>query len=185
MPKNLLTTQSKIAQAKRRAQIMHLRMYGDGSGRRMTHREIAEKLDCSVGTVYNNVRDAIDELQAETKEYAIAIRQKDVDTCEEIINIMMPKVRNDQDPQAAATILKAIERKAKLLGNDAPAKSELTGADGGPIVVTKYADMATEELIKLMSDKLAMLKEEEDDSTYIDAEVSEDRPLLPLREKST
>jgi hypothetical protein len=41
----------------------------------------------------------------------------------------------DEDARAAEVMAKLEERRAKLIGLDAPEKRELTGAEGGPIAV--------------------------------------------------
>jgi hypothetical protein len=42
-------------------------------------------------------------------------------------------VKTDPSPAAIASAAKILERRAKLAGLDAPSKTEVTGADGGPI----------------------------------------------------
>ena len=40
------------------------------------------------------------------------------------------------DPQSLQNVMRILERRAKVLGIDAPIKQELSGTDGGPIKVT-------------------------------------------------
>ena len=52
------------------------------------------------------------------------------------------------DPKAIETVLKVLDRQAKLNGLDAPVKSELSGPDGGPLALTSASP---EDLAALIS----------------------------------
>jgi hypothetical protein len=49
-----------------------------------------------------------------------------------------------EDPRNAAQIIRIAERKAKLLGLDKPARTELTGKDGAPLEINAAIDLATD-----------------------------------------
>ena len=50
------------------------------------------------------------------------------------------------DVQALAGCMKIMERRARMLGLDAPARTELTGKNGGPIETKTERDLTDEEL---------------------------------------
>lgn len=53
------------------------------------------------------------------------------------------------DSVGAATLMRVYERGAKLWGLDAPVKTELTGADGGPVEVSNVGELLLERLSRL------------------------------------
>jgi hypothetical protein len=67
----------------------------------------------------------------------------------------MEREQRDGNPAFLAGVMSCIERRCKLLGLDAPVKSELTGKDGGPIK-TEAANKP--DLSKLSLDELLQLR---------------------------
>lgn len=66
------------------------------------------------------------------------------------------KEQRDGNPVFLQGVLNCIDRRCKLLGLDAPTKSELTGKDGGPI---KTEVAAKPDLSKLSVDELLQLRQ--------------------------
>ncbi|MGO8683980.1 MAG: hypothetical protein ACLQUT_05305 [Thermoleophilia bacterium] len=56
-------------------------------------------------------------------------------------------IDDDVTLRAIATLLRISERRARLLGLDAPARQEISGSDGGPIDLVVDAQNARERLI--------------------------------------
>jgi hypothetical protein len=110
----------------------------------MTVREIAAELDCGVATVQralDAVRAELDEstkFHAET-DRAIAAERLDKVARKLIAGIDLVDV--PELPSLANAIARIEERKAKLLGLDAASKTELTGAEGGPLQVDARNDL--------------------------------------------
>jgi hypothetical protein len=72
-----------------------------------------------------------------------------------VVRATMEKEQRDGNPAFLAGVMSCIERRCKLLGLDAPAKSELTGKDGGPI---KTEATSKPDLSKLSVDELLQLR---------------------------
>jgi predicted transcriptional regulator len=66
------------------------------------------------------------------------------------------KEQRDGNPAFLAGVLSCIDRRCKLLGLDAPTKSELTGKDGGPI---RTENTQKPDLSKLSLDELLQLRQ--------------------------
>jgi hypothetical protein len=62
-----------------------------------------------------------------------------------VVRATMEKEQRDGNPAFLAGVMSCIERRCKLLGLDAPAKSELTGKDGGPVQVDAIVKSAIEK----------------------------------------
>ena len=62
------------------------------------------------------------------------------------------------DERAIDRVLRIMERRAKLLGLDAAAKTEHTGKEGGPIRYERqYADFSDEELEQAILEEAARI----------------------------
>jgi hypothetical protein len=72
-----------------------------------------------------------------------------------VVRATMEREQRDGNPAFLAGVMSCIERRCKLLGLDAPVKSELTGKDGGPIK-TEAANKP--DLSKLSLDELLQLR---------------------------
>lgn len=68
----------------------------------------------------------------------------------------MEKEQRDGNPAFLQAVLSCIDRRCRLLGLDAPTKSELTGKDGKPIEVEQKAKP---DLSKLSVDELLQLRQ--------------------------
>lgn len=97
-----------------------------------TYEQIGLALALSTTAAYGHVQKALDESRTQTKESADKVRATELRRLDGIVMALWPK---RSDPRFADSILRAMERRSRLLGLDAPlkSKSEVVGADGGPI----------------------------------------------------
>jgi predicted transcriptional regulator len=72
------------------------------------------------------------------------------------VKASMMKEQRDGNPAFLNGVLSCIDRRCKLLGLDAPTKSELTGKDGGPI---RTENTQKPDLSKLSLDELLQLRQ--------------------------
>lgn len=139
----------------RRNQVWQLRVDGN------TVREIATQLKVSVGTVHNDLTAVRAELDENNKFRAEAERAIGASRLDKVTKALLNSIANTPfdkdgniDGSAIATVANAIarveERRSKLLGLDAATKTELTGAEGGPLkidardaLLNKLASLAT------------------------------------------
>lgn len=90
----------------------------------------------AVETGYNSKQAAYDavkrSLDAITREPAQELIKLDLERLDVLWQIQYLNAQSG-DVQAMAACMKIMERRAKLLGLDAPAKQEVTGKDGAPL----------------------------------------------------
>jgi DNA-binding CsgD family transcriptional regulator len=126
-----------------------------------TVREIADAIKMSVGTVHGDLNAVRAELDENNKFRAEAERAIGASRLDKVAKSLLNVIANtpfDKDGNidggTIATVANAIarveERRAKLLGLDAATKTELTGAEGGPLKIDardallhKLASLAT------------------------------------------
>lgn len=124
----------------RRNQVWQLRVDGN------TVREIAAELKVSVGTVHNDLTAVRVELDEKNKFRAEVDRAIGASRLDKVTKALLNSIANTPfdkdgniDGSAIATVANAIarveERRSKLLGLDAATKTELTGAEGGPLQI--------------------------------------------------
>ena len=77
------------------------------------------------------------------------VRRIDCEQLDEMAAAFLPKAINEQNENAAAIVLKVMERKAKLLGLDAPSKVAQTDSEGRD--VASYAP--TQQLLAVLAAK--------------------------------
>jgi DNA-binding CsgD family transcriptional regulator len=161
---------------KRRDDVWKRRVKGD------TIREIAKELGVSVGTVQsdlnavrleldhdNKVRAEIERsvgagrLDAAAKKLLAIINIKDSELAgaepEQLISLATAI------PAAINALARIEERRAKLLGLDAPTKTEVSGADGGPLQVADARNALLAKLSSLAAGESASGEAAEDTDT--------------------
>jgi hypothetical protein len=125
------------------AQALELRMGG------ATYRQIARTLHVSVSTAYRYVMDGLHDVRELQGELAVNVRNLSLSR----LDAMLLRLWNDRGkPRTADTILRLMERQAKLVGADAPVRWEGSGPGGGPIPLQGDMDLdklTTEELRQL------------------------------------
>ena len=101
----------------------------------MNYRELAEVCGVSIGTISSDVKIILGrwrkEQVADTSDYA----QMELRRLDKALNAIWNKVIDGQ-LDALDRFLRIQERRAKLLGLDAPNETQLSGEDGGPLAVS-------------------------------------------------
>ncbi|MDX3165849.1 hypothetical protein PV516_18865 [Streptomyces scabiei] len=136
----------RAATAKRRSQAIALRLAG------MDYQTIAERLDyADRGAASKDVHRALEaNLEAESAA-AATLRELEVQRLDRMQAAAWAKAAKG-DLKAIETVLKVIDRRARLLGLDRPIRTEITGADGGPLQVEAVDLAELERLITLTDD---------------------------------
>ena len=120
------TAAEEAATLERRKHALDLRKAG------FTYQEIADRLKVVVSTAHKDVTSELKRLAKETLESADEVRQLELGRLDMLLKGLEPMARVGKS-DAVNAYLKVMERRAKLLGLDAPVRQEHTGADGGAI----------------------------------------------------
>ena len=134
-----------------------------------TYVEIAHELGVSKSTAYDMVSRALSELPTESTAELLANETAKLDYLEAKAHEIMVKhhahvtpsgkvatldgeIITDDGPvlQAMNTLLKIADRRAKLLGLNAPVRTELTGKGGGAIEIEDKSREARESVLSLL-----------------------------------
>lgn len=95
----------------------------------MSYAEVAKQVGLSRGGAYKAVQTALDEIRASYRETAAEVLELELDRLDEMTRALSNKVGYG-DPQAVTAALRVMERRAKLLGLDAPQKIAPTDPTG-------------------------------------------------------
>lgn len=141
---------ASVRAAPTRAEVMRLRAEG------ATYREIAAELGISLGYAHKIVMREMGELTSETKALATEYRSKQLDELEEIARVWLPRVKSSgASPQDLTAYLKLLVHEAELTGAKAPARTEVTGAEGGALktetATTVDVSVLTNEQLKALA----------------------------------
>lgn len=98
-----------------------------------TYDAIAVELGCTRGAAFKVVQRVLVRLAAEAREDGEAVRAIELDRLDALHAIVWEKAAAG-DLAAVDRALRIAERRAKLLGLDAPVRRELTGRDGVPLL---------------------------------------------------
>jgi hypothetical protein len=128
--------------AERRMRALNLRKAGG------SYRQIAQQLGVSLNTAWADVNAELLELREQTKADAAEVRDLELQRCDEMILGLWPAVRRG-DPKAVSAAVRVSERRSKLLGLDAPSKSEISGANGGPVELLEVRESLARKLAGL------------------------------------
>jgi hypothetical protein len=109
-----------------------------------TYEEIGLELGVSTTRAFQLVGAALDQFKIDNTEKADILRAKMTYELEQLALALWPRVRNDGDPKAAAVLVQAFNRLARLHGLDAPAKVQAQ-VGGDPDGVWKMSDAEVEE----------------------------------------
>jgi DNA-binding NarL/FixJ family response regulator len=112
----------------RRQQVLNLRRSG------FSIRAIATQLNISVGQAHTDIKEALEALQQQTIEIGASYRELELERIDRMLVALDAQVKKG-DTQAVNTSAKLIDMRAKLLGLYAPAKQEITGANGGVLEI--------------------------------------------------
>ena len=108
-------------------------------------RQIARQVGVNHATVARDIHARLEAAAAEcpaTPKYRELHRER----INQLLAAWWPRAREDHT--ALDRVLRLLEREAKLLGLDAPAKQEITGPDGGPVQVVRpgLSELSTADL---------------------------------------
>lgn len=106
----------------------------------MTYAEIGEALGVTEKAAYEYVQRVL-ALTAQNRENADEVRELELGRLDKMQSRLWNRVLAG-DHNADYLILKIMDRRARMLGLDAPQRTEITGADGGPIEVSLDARAA-------------------------------------------
>jgi F420-dependent methylenetetrahydromethanopterin dehydrogenase len=95
----------------------------------MSYAEVAKQVGLSRGGAYKAVQHALDEIRASYRETAAEVLELELDRLDEMTRALSNKVGYG-DPQAVTAALRVMDRRAKLLGLDAPTKIAPTDPSG-------------------------------------------------------
>jgi DNA-binding CsgD family transcriptional regulator len=124
------STPKKDAMIQREQQAWKLRSQG------LLYVDIARRLHVSIAMVWKYLDKARTELRHDSREYASEERSRDLADIEFFRTKLLAQAKNPKKDLAKTSTAFAtiLTRKAKLLGIEAPTKTELSGAGGGPII---------------------------------------------------
>ena len=105
----------------RQAEALKLRAHG------YTFRAIAQEMKCNVATAHSMVNDAFAAERKGISEAKADLVELELLRCDTYLKAIADKIQ-DGDVQAVNTALKVADRRARLLGLDAPAKLEHSGS---------------------------------------------------------
>jgi DNA-binding Lrp family transcriptional regulator len=117
------TSRLRVQGAETRVQCFQLRLAG------ASFADIGKKLGISAQAAHQHVTKYLQETAAKTAEIAEDVRTLEVQRCDRLLLGLWPAASKG-NPQAVEKALKVMERRAKLLGLDAPTKVAPTNPDG-------------------------------------------------------
>jgi hypothetical protein len=127
-PKNSATSPKAIARQERKLQALELRRIG------YTYRAIGKEMGLNHCTVLQMVVEAIAEIPRESAEAVLRLELARLDEMQS--SIYTTAVEGDHN--AILTVLRIMERRARLEGIERPAamnvNAQITGADGAPLI---------------------------------------------------
>lgn len=99
-----------------------------------TFAAIGAKLGVSKQRAHQLVQEQIEEAAKDRSALATKALDTDLERIDFVLRSLAPKVERGDD-KAASAYLRALDRRARLLGLDSPDRSELSGPNGSPIAV--------------------------------------------------
>lgn len=114
----------KLRTAKLEEECLRLRLDG------LSHREIAAELGIAPSTAYKRVRHALDTINQRNADEAGTLRTLESMRLDELQNAIWEKALEGDD-KALGRVLAIMDRRAKLLGLDAPTKHEAEVSPAG------------------------------------------------------
>jgi len=129
------TADTAVVIAERRKEAAKLRVQGLGL------LEIAERLGVSTSTAWSDIESVLDEWRCEAVADIGRLRQLEVAKLDELWHSLFSRAVDDRDEKAVDRLIRLAERRAKLLGLDAPVRSEVSGPDGGALQVDARSEL--------------------------------------------
>jgi len=134
--------QTEIA-AERRVKALDMRKMG------ASYRAIARQLGVDHKTIMTDIKTALAELGELQDESATELRLIDLSRLDDLYLGLQNRIKN-QDDKAIGHALRILERRATMLGLDAPKRQEHTGANGGPIDISDSRQRLLDRLAKII-----------------------------------
>jgi hypothetical protein len=125
-----------IASAERAKKALALRRAG------LSYEAIGRELGISKPSAFKMIARAIDAIPREEAELVRALELSRLDA---LLRGLWERAVKGSDT-AVASVLRVMDRRAKLLGLDAPTRRELSGPDGGPLEVLDVRKLTDDEL---------------------------------------
>lgn len=147
---------ARVQAAERRLEALRLRRDG------YTYQQIASALGVSVSRAHDLVTGAYRQLREELSETADDALQLDLSRLDGLLRAHWPRAvgagAEPPDPKSAEVVLKMIDRRARLLGLDAPTKTEgslrLSAlSDSELIAKARQLDLLGDNTAGLLSDR--------------------------------
>jgi predicted transcriptional regulator len=138
MPRHTENPGAKERAATRRVRALELRIQGQ------PFRAIGRELGVSHARVVQYVQQSLAALAAQEQAHAQAQRQLDLERIDRALAGVMPKAEAG-DAAAVQSLCRLLERRAKLLGLDAPTRSVVAGDPEAPITVAAVSQLSDEE----------------------------------------
>jgi hypothetical protein len=92
-----------------------------------SYRRIASQLGVSVKTAHDDINAELLDLREQTQQDAQTVKDLELQRCDAMTQGLWTAVETG-DPKAVMAAVRVSERRARLIGLDAPAKTELTGS---------------------------------------------------------
>ena len=118
-----------------------------------TYSQIADDLGISLGGAHKIIMRVLQRLETTAEETAEVVRRLEVERLDRMLLGLWPQAAKGGQG-AVDRVLRIMERRAKLLGLDKPARQEISGPDGGPLDLSHLSD---EELIREIEEMVVEL----------------------------
>ena len=138
---------AKVERANLVKEAVELRMSG------LEYREIGLRQGCAEKTAWQRVQDGMKATLELTKPAADQLRAEHNHRLGRCLEALLPEAYRG-DVQAIDRVVKVSERLARLNGLDAPTRSEVTGAEGGPLDIRAVASEFKAKLMALSDAEL-------------------------------
>ncbi|GAA3371255.1 hypothetical protein GCM10020367_21180 [Streptomyces sannanensis] len=110
--------------------------------------------DALIRAACKDVREALSERRAVLNEEVEELRSVEAERLDRLWFVAYKQAVRDGNLAAIDRALRIMERRAKLLGLDQPARTEVTGAEGGPLQI-ETADLAELEALIAITENAA------------------------------
>jgi hypothetical protein len=121
-----------------------LEMKRDGA----TYDAIGKKLGITRQAAWKLIQNRFADIRKQTEESAEDVRDQQLMRLDGFLFALRGKVKRG-DPRAIDSALRIEDRRAKLLGLDAPSRTEVSGPDGGAIEIEDARGQLAEALARL------------------------------------
>ena len=145
MTKRNTTRPDAVRASVRRWEVLRLRLEG------LSFRKIADRVGVDTAQAWHDLQTVLSELKEAAREDAEAVLAVELMRLDELTERCWPLVESG-DMKAVDRLLRIMERRAKLLGLDAPTKIAPTDPSGE----TEYAGLTDERLRELAAKVLAV-----------------------------